>query len=149
VPKLEGLTKSPATKALADVGLKLGEVTHVDDSDQAKGKIVSSNPAQGDAVAKDSEVAVEISSGKVSVPNVVGQSVSDATTTLTNAGLKVDATEYEESTQKEGSVIRQSPENTTVAQGTTVKLVIAKAPSTPTQTPTPTQSPSESPTESP
>jgi serine/threonine-protein kinase len=83
-------------------------------------------------------VTVEIANGKVTVPNVVGQTVSEATTNLTNANLKVDATTYEESTQPEGTVIRQTNAGKVVDQGTTIKLVIAKAPTTPTTTSTPT-----------
>jgi serine/threonine-protein kinase len=147
VPKLEGLTKSQATSALKEVGLKLGQVTQVESTEQDKGHIVSSNPSAGDSVAKDTAVAVEIASGKVTVPNVRGQTVSEATTTLTNANLKVDATQYEESTQPEGTVISQTNAGKTVDQGTTIKLVIAKAPATPTSTPTST--PTETPTSTP
>ncbi|GAA4351213.1 Stk1 family PASTA domain-containing Ser/Thr kinase [Angustibacter luteus] len=147
VPKLEGLTKSQATSALKEVGLKLGEVTEVESTEQDAGHIVSSNPSAGDSVAKDTAVAVEIANGKVTVPNVRGQTVSEATTTLTNANLKVDATQYEESTQPEGTVISQTNAGKTVDQGTTIKLVIAKAPATPTETPTgtPTGTPTSTP----
>jgi serine/threonine-protein kinase len=148
VPKLEGLTKSQAESALKAVGLKLGDVTEVESTEQDKGHVVSSNPAGGDSVAKDTAVTVEIANGKVTVPNVVGQPVSEATTNLTNANLKVDATTYEESTQPEGTVIRQSSAGKVVNQGTTIKLVIAKAPATPTTpatTPTGTGTPTSTP----
>ncbi|WP_426564321.1 Stk1 family PASTA domain-containing Ser/Thr kinase [Angustibacter sp. McL0619] len=138
VPRLDGLTKSQAEKALAEVGLKLGDTTDVESTEQDKGHIVSSNPASGDSVAKDTAVSVEIANGKVTVPNVVGQTVAEATTTLTNANLKVDATKYEESTQPEGTVIRQTNAGKVVSQGSTIQLVIAKAPLPPTSTGTPT-----------
>jgi serine/threonine-protein kinase len=138
VPRLDGLTKSQAQKALEAVGLKLGDVSEVESTEQDKGHVVSSNPAAGDSVAKNTAVTVEIANGKVTVPNVVGQTVSEATTNLTNANLKVDATTYEESTQPEGTVIRQTNAGKVVDQGTTIKLVIAKAPTTPTTTSTPT-----------
>ncbi len=144
VPDLVGKTRTQAKAALEAVGLQLGDETEVESTDQAKGHIVSSNPAPGDSVAKDSSVAIEVSSGKVAVPNVIGLTVSEATTKLTDAGLKVDATKYQESTQPEGTVIQQSYQGKTVNQGTTVTLVVAKAPSTPT--PSPSETPTSTPT---
>ena len=86
-------------------------------------------------------------SGKVTVPNVQLENVSDATTHLTDAGLKVDATQYEESDQPEGTVIKQSDVGKLVDRGTTIKLTIAKAKSEPTQTPT--ETPTGTPTSTP
>jgi eukaryotic-like serine/threonine-protein kinase len=139
VPDLVGKTEAEAKAALEKAGLQLGEVTKVDTKDQEKGHVVSSNPSSGDEVAKDTKVAVEIASGKVQVPNVIGMALADATTTLTDAGLKVKATKYVESTQPEGTVTSQTHQNDTVTQGTVIELQIAKAPaSTPTGTATPT-----------
>ncbi|MGN6300971.1 MAG: PASTA domain-containing protein, partial [Angustibacter sp.] len=95
--------------------------------------------SSGDQVAKDTKVALVLASGKVKVPNVIGMALADATTTLTDAGLKVKATKYEESTQPEGTVTAQTHQNDTVDQGTVIELVIAKAPAnTPSETATPT-----------
>jgi eukaryotic-like serine/threonine-protein kinase len=145
VPELVGKTQAQAKAALEDAGLQLGKVTEVESTEQDKGRVVSSNPSPGDPVAKDSKVDVEIASGKVSVPNVIGLPLSEATTKLTDAGLQVKATKYEESTQPEGTVTQQSDQGKTVDKGTTISLVIAKAPATPTQTGTPTTSPPTTP----
>ncbi|GAB3594179.1 Stk1 family PASTA domain-containing Ser/Thr kinase [Angustibacter peucedani] len=146
VPELVGKTQTQAKAALEEAGLKLGTVTQVQSTEQDKGRVVSSNPSPGDAVAKDTKVDLEIASGKVDVPNVIGLPVSDATTKLTDAGLKVDATKYQESTQPEGTVISQSDQGKTVDQGKTITLVIAKAPVTPSPTETPTETPTGTPT---
>ena len=138
VPDLVGKTQAQAKAALEKAGLQLGDVTETDTTEQEKGHVVSSNPASGDQVAKDTKVSLEIASGKVKVPNVIGMALSDATTTLTDAGLKVKATKYVESTQPEGTVTAQTHQNDTVEQGTTIELEIAKAPaSTPSETATP------------
>jgi serine/threonine-protein kinase len=138
VPDLTGMTAGQAEQALKDAGLTLGKQTESDSTEQRKGRVISSNPSTGDSVAKDSAVDIEVASGKVQVPNVVGQTVQEAQKTLSDAKLKMDATTFEESTQDAGTVTRQDPSNTKVDQGTTVTLVIAKAPETPT-TPPPTE----------
>ncbi len=145
VPDLVGKTEAQAKAALEQAGLQLGDVSEVDSTDQEKGHVVSSNPASGDQVAKDTKVAIAIASGKVAVPNVVGMALADATTTLTGAGLKVKATKYVESTQPEGTVTSQTHQNDTVDQGTVIELEIAKAPS-PTSSPTDTATPTGTPT---
>jgi serine/threonine-protein kinase len=150
VPDLVGKTEAQAKAALEKAGLQLGEVTEVDTKDQEKGHVVSSNPASGDQVAKDTKVAIEIASGKVKVPNVIGMALADATTALTDAGLKVKATKYVESTQPEGTVTSQTHQNETVDQGTVIELEIAKAPaSTPTGTATPSSTATSTATSSP
>jgi serine/threonine-protein kinase len=137
VPDLTGLTQSKAEQSLKDEGLVLGQVNTVDSMDQTKGKVVSSSPGQGESVTKGTAVDIEIASGKDNVPNVIGETVANASNNLTDAGLKVDATQFEESTQPEGTIIKQSVSNKTVDQGTTIVLVVAKPPATAT-TPPPT-----------
>jgi serine/threonine-protein kinase len=139
VPDLTGMTVDQATKALEDEGLTLGKQTDSDSPDQRKGRVISSSPGTGDSVAKGSTVDIEVASGKVRVPNVIGQTLEEAQKTLTDAGLGVKAEEVEESTQPEGTVIKQDPASGLVDQGTKVTLVRAVAPATPTTTPTGTE----------
>jgi serine/threonine-protein kinase len=139
VPDLTGMTVDQATKALEDQGLKLGQQTESDSPDKRKGRVISSSPAAGESVAKDTAVNIEIASGKVRVPNVVGQNLEEARKTLTDAGLSVKAEKFEESTQPEGTVISQDPASGLVDQGTEVELIRAKKPETPTDTPTGTE----------
>jgi serine/threonine-protein kinase len=139
VPDLTGLTVDKAEQALKDVGLTLGKQTEVDSAQQRKGRVISSNPAAGDSVAKDTKVDIQVASGKVLVPNVVGQTLEEARATLTDARLEVKADKFEESTQQAGTVTKQDPSNTTVDQGSTVTLVLAKAIEAPPTTPPPTE----------
>ncbi|HET8614982.1 MAG TPA: Stk1 family PASTA domain-containing Ser/Thr kinase [Actinomycetales bacterium] len=145
VPDLTGMTVDQAKKALADEGLTLGKQTESDSPDQRKGRVISSSPSTGESVAKDTPVDIEVASGKVRVPNVVGQSLEDATKTLTDAGLAVTAEKFEESTQPQGTVIKQDPASGLVDQGTKVVLVRAKPPATPTTTPPETPTTTTSP----
>ena len=141
VPELTGRTEGEARRALEAVGLAVGDVTRVESTERAKGEIVTSDPASGDAVAPATKVDLEVASGKVTVPNVVGLSLVDATARLTEAKLTVDGTTYRDSTQPPNTVIKQSNNGRSVDQGTRIKLVIAREPS-------PTTSPSSSPTTS-
>ena len=119
----------------------------MESTERAKGEVVSSDPAPGDAVAPSTKVDLEVASGKVTVPNVVGLSLVDATAKLTESKLTVDGTAYRDSTQPPNTVIDQTHQGDSVKQGTRIKLVIAREPATPT-TPatTPSQTPSSSPT---
>ena len=150
VPELAGRTQKEAEKALGDAGLDLGDVSKVESTERSKGEVVSSDPAPGDAVAPATKVDLEVASGKVTVPNVVGLSLVDATAKLTEAKLTVDGTTYRDSTQPPNTVIKQNHQGKSVEQGTRITLVIAREPvPTPTTTPTPTTpttTPSASPT---
>jgi serine/threonine-protein kinase len=154
VPDLVGQTQKDAERLLAAEGLKLGKVTKVDSIEQATGRVISTEPSTANAVAPGSAVALQVASGRVKVPNVLGLDLAAATRDLTAAKLKVSGTTYRESTQPAGTVIRQTSFGKTVKIGTTIKLVVAKRPApvvTPTPTPTPTLTPTvtASPTASP
>ena len=147
VPDVVGQTQTDAERILRGENLKLGKVTLVDSTEQAKGRVISSDPQASATLAPKSLVSVRIASGQVKVPNVSGQSLADATRQLTDAKLAVDGTaDYVVSTQPAGSVIDQSaPAGQAVEVGTRIRLTIAKAAPvitptvTPTLTPPPTQ----------
>jgi serine/threonine-protein kinase len=80
-----------------------------------------------------STVTLYISSGKpmVTVPSVIGESVSSARSQLNNAGFVVSTTNQTTTSAPDGNVVDQNPAgNTKVAAGSTVNLVVAKAPTT-------------------
>jgi serine/threonine-protein kinase len=67
----------------------------------------------------------------VSVPSVIGESVSSARSQLNNAGFVVSTTNQTTTSAPDGNVVDQNPAgNTKVAAGSTVNLVVAKAPTT-------------------
>jgi serine/threonine-protein kinase len=63
----------------------------------------------------------------VTVPNVVGNSKTDAESKLSAAGLQVQTTSQESTTVAPDTVISQSPTGK-VPPGSTITLVVAKAP---------------------
>jgi serine/threonine-protein kinase len=102
--------------------------------------VISQNPSGGTVMASGSTVSLVIAKAppKTNVPNVVGQSQSAATSTLKGAGFKVSVSKQVSSTVPAGDVISQSPgANSSVTKGSTVTIVVAKAPKkTPTTTTT-------------
>ena len=142
VPDLRGDSPDEARTLLTSLGLKLGTSTPVDDSSVDKGKIVSTDPASGQAVAVGSTVNLNVSSGQVTVPDVVGKLRSDAASQLSDLGFRIKTT-YVTSTQTEDSVLKQSAKaGTKLSYGSTITLTVAQpAPPTPTPTTTTTTTP--------
>lgn len=128
VPKVEGMTKDDAIKALNDVGLGYKQVVQSSKT-VAKDTVISQGTKAGAKVAKNTQIILTISGGEdvvnVTVPSVTGETEDDARTKLEAAGLKV-AVDYDySSTVAEGKVIKASPSGS-VAQGTTVTITVSR-----------------------
>src|SRR6202035_2268356 len=99
-------------------------ITTASSSTVPSGSVISENPSAGTSVAPGSSVSLVVSPGppNVSVPNVVGQTQSAASTAITGAGLSVGTvTTAISGTVPLGSVISQNPSaGTSVAPGSTV-----------------------------
>ncbi len=81
-------------------------------SDEKEGTIVSSNPKAGEKINEGSIVEVEVSSvEKITMPNLVEDSLSDAKAKLESLGIKniIINKDYSDSIAK-GNVISQTPE---------------------------------------
>lgn len=89
MPDLLGLSLDDAEASLQQLGLSVGTITEEDDPISAKGRVLSSAPAAGERVAKGEAIAVAISSGQVTVPDVKGQSLQAARSLLDGLGLKI------------------------------------------------------------
>jgi serine/threonine-protein kinase len=141
VPNLIGLASpDAASKALAEVGLTLGTVTPRD-SDQPENFVLDQDPVQGSSVEAGSKVDIVISSGFVSVPNVVGQTEAQARADVSDAGLEVKVVYQSSSGSTAGTVLAQSPDGGSRAKkGDVVTINVAEAASTPTPTPSPSAS---------
>jgi beta-lactam-binding protein with PASTA domain len=75
---------------------------------------------------KSGGTATNTPAAKVAVPDVTRKSLAEATTLLTDKGLKVSATSEKSDTIGKGLIIRQTPEADTQAeQGSTVNVVVS------------------------
>lgn len=96
----------------------------------AAGDAISYSYKAGDTIKNDDSIVVTVSNGKeASVPNVVGNSKSDATSKLKNAGFGCSFVYNYSSSVAKGKVIRQSiSAGSKVAQGTTITVTISNGP---------------------
>jgi beta-lactam-binding protein with PASTA domain/predicted Ser/Thr protein kinase len=149
VPRLIGLSRAAAENALVSLGL-VPKVTEVD-STLPGGTVLTQSPTEGTQVQAGSEVALDVSNAPVqnmvSVPPVaqVGMTVTQAKNLLNSFHLKSTLEYYETNEFPPDIVIGQDPVGgTVVPAGATVKLTVAKEPTTTTAPPT-TQPPTTQP----
>ncbi|BCW42840.1 Stk1 family PASTA domain-containing Ser/Thr kinase [Arthrobacter sp. StoSoilB5] len=113
------------------------------------GLVITTGPAPGAPIAAGSNVELQVSSGKVLMPQLIGLAQSEAEALLKENGLAMTVVEQENSQVTPGKVTAQSETfNTEVDQGKTVTVTVAKAPApVPTPTATSTGTPSPKPTD--
>lgn len=142
VPNVVGDTQASASSALTAIGLKVGTVTQQSSSTVPSGTVMGQNPTAGTSVTSGSSVNLVVSSGAapapttVTVPNVVGDTQTTATTVITGAGLVVGTVTTQSSTTvASGNVISESPAaGTKVNKGSAVNLVVSSGAPSPTPT---------------
>ncbi|MEU6947108.1 Stk1 family PASTA domain-containing Ser/Thr kinase [Streptomyces sp. NPDC046316] len=131
VPNLKGKPLAQAKELLAKEGLAAGVITRAFSQDIAQGAVISSDPEPGTERSPDSAVALVVSKGRpIDVPDVAGDSVAEATSTLQDAGLTVQiATEQIHSAEEAGTVAAQSlAEGSRAAKGDRIVLTVSKGP---------------------
>lgn len=97
-----------ARALLASAGLRVSRTVAVD-SEEQPGIVLRVTPEQGSTVEAGSGVTLEIASGNVKVPDLVGKSDIEARTLLTQAGFLVKVVEALDANQPVGIVIAQAP----------------------------------------
>lgn len=140
---LPGATEAAARDILRQMGLVGAPTTTTANSASVPaGIVITSSPAPGQSVGVGSTVELVVSTGKVAVPELRGRTREEAETALKALSLVPVVAEVENSEVEAGRVTDQSaPVNAALEQGSTVNIVVAKAPPpppTPTPTPTPT-----------
>lgn len=129
VPNVLDLSETRAKAVLEAAGFKV-TTSEETSEDIDQGAIIRQEPGANVPAAKGSTVNLVISSGKptpkVSVPNVVGKTQSNAQNILSNASLKYAVTS-QESSETKGTVIKQSPSaGSSVYEGAEVTIIISK-----------------------
>lgn len=137
LPELRKKQEAEARTILTDLSL-IPNVIYVETTDFPAGEVIKTNPAPG-LVPQRSAVTLEIAKAPstVPVPNVVGQTETNARSILSAAGFNVSTTTQQHASVAAGLVISQNPsQGIPVAPGATVSLVISSGPP-PTETTTP------------
>lgn len=139
VPRLVGLKEEVALVRLGQVGLRPKEVFRP--TKKPKNHVVSQSPGADTKLAKGGRVTLVIDSGapKVVMPDLTGQSFTDARAKLDKLGLDSTRTQVT-STQPAGTVVDQSPKGgARLAKGSVVTLSVAKKAASPQPTTTTAQ----------
>jgi serine/threonine-protein kinase len=123
---LVGMTLEQAREALTAAGLTL-EATEPIDSNNQPGVVLKVIPDPGSVVAGGSSVVLQISSGQVKVPQLVGLTEIQAQTELTQANLLIKELMAYDPNQPLGTVLAQAPEADSNANiGSQVTVTINK-----------------------
>jgi serine/threonine-protein kinase len=125
---LVGMSLIDARAALSAVGLVVSR-TEAMPSDEALGTVLKVTPDPGSTITAGSGVVLQIASGQVEVPLLIGVDAIQAKTTLVQAGFLVNEIDAYDANQPVGIVIRQAPDaGTTQTIGKSVTITINKAP---------------------
>ena len=125
---LVGMSLIDARNALSAVGL-LVTATEAVPSDAAQGTVLKVTPEPGSTITAGTGVVLQIASGEITVPSLIGTDALQAKTILVQAGFFVKEVEGYDSNQPIGVVIRQAPDaGTTQTIGKSVTITINKAP---------------------
>ncbi|MBU6255000.1 MAG: Stk1 family PASTA domain-containing Ser/Thr kinase [Actinomycetales bacterium] len=131
VPITKGLTPEAAQLAIEKSPLVVGTITEIFSSDIPKGFVISTSPASGTLVKRDTTVNVLVSKGieQVALASYLGKSGEQALNELTEAGFVVEAGYAFNETVPELAVISQNPPGgATANKGGRVSILISKGP---------------------
>ena len=125
---LVGLTLEEARNELTAAGLVITQTVAVDSSSEP-GKVLKVTPDPGSVIAAGSGVVLQIASGNVQVPVVVGTNGIEAETILVQAGFLVKVISAYDSTQPIGVVLAMAPSaGTAQTIGSQVTITVNKQP---------------------
>ena len=123
---LIGIELEEARNILTAAGLVIAQTQPID-SDQAPGVVLKVTPEAGTNIVAGSGVVLQIASGNVQVPSLVGVSEIQAKTLLAQAGFLVREIYAFDATQELGTVLAQAPEaGATRIIGSSVTITINK-----------------------
>lgn len=135
VPDILGQSSNYAESKLKEAGLNGDRQPDEYSASVAEGNIVRQDPAPGSQVQKGSAVKYVISKGpeppkEVNVPDVTTLTTSQATNSLSAAGLKLgNVTEEYHGAMPAGQIISQNPAAGSKAkEGSSVSVVVSKGP---------------------
>ncbi|GAA1192663.1 Stk1 family PASTA domain-containing Ser/Thr kinase [Pseudonocardia alaniniphila] len=110
VPDVSGRDPDDAEQQLTQAGFRVGQHQEVDGGGD-EGSVAGTNPPAGSRVARGSQINLLISRGnEIQVPNVVGESASDAVDALRRAGFRsIDQETVDVNSQdQDGVIVQQS-----------------------------------------
>lgn len=116
VPEFSRMSIADYSKAIEDLGLTVGLVTTVDNALEAENRVLKVTPEVGTKLQSGESVDLEVSSGKVLIPDVVGQPLEVANAQIDGLGLENKQIPVDSCPTQEGypvlsqSVVGQQPQ---------------------------------------
>ncbi|WP_405142734.1 Stk1 family PASTA domain-containing Ser/Thr kinase [Sphaerisporangium sp. NBC_01403] len=128
IPSFKGQTAEAAKAKLESQGLKVNLVEEFN-SDVDKGTVIETDPPAGQQVAKGSNVDLKVSKGvkQVAVPDVVGSSIDDATSTLESNKLKAQIVSVVSGKEQDKVFQTKPAAGEKVDENSIVKIYVPKA----------------------
>jgi serine/threonine-protein kinase len=133
LPGVLGDPLAQAKRTIRAAHFRVGRIIHQPSTVYSAGEVINTDPAAGANLPVGTKVDLFVSTGppKVTVPDVIGETEGQAKSDLQTRGFTVHATPETSTTAAAGTVINQSPTSgAQEPQGTTVTIVVAKAPTT-------------------
>ena len=131
IPMTTGLTPEAAQATLKKSPLLIGEINQVYNADIPKGFVISSAPASGQSVKRDTKINLLVSKGveQVALVSYIGKSGEQALNELTESGFSVEVGYAFNENVPELAVITQNPAGgVSVDKGARVVIQISKGP---------------------
>jgi serine/threonine-protein kinase len=127
VPDVVGLDAQDALSELS--AAELGGNVVQRESEEPSNQVVGQSPGAGQQVRRNSQVTIFVSTGAISVPDVVGQPRANAVGTLKRAGFSVSVSEQStDDPSQDGRVINQFPPGgSSASRGDAVSIVVGRA----------------------
>ncbi|MDP9396678.1 MAG: Stk1 family PASTA domain-containing Ser/Thr kinase [Actinomycetota bacterium] len=126
VPRVVGQQSEEAGNRIRGLGLEVRTETR--ESDRDPGEVLDQEPEAGTLVRGDSTVTLSVARerGSVRVPSIVGLPLAQAEEVLRGLGLRVGATESEDSPRQENEVLDTEPApGRSVDAGSAIALQVA------------------------
>lgn len=89
IPSLQNQSLESAKQILTDLGLKPGTENRINSPSIAADQVISTSPAAGEKVSPGTTVSIILSNGQVTVPDVKGKPLAEATATLQGQDIGV------------------------------------------------------------
>lgn len=129
MPNVAEMDLAEAQAMIEKEGLKFGLLNREHSETIKRDFVTRTEPAAGESVSEGQTVNIWLSDGFLKVPDVLSLGLDGATEALEKLNFKVEEVAEETKDYEPGTLIRQEPAaGQSVEQGSTVKLIIAKAP---------------------
>jgi eukaryotic-like serine/threonine-protein kinase len=127
VPDVRLLARGLAVTQIKNAGLSPRVIKAASDT-VPSGQVIDENPGGGSKVARGSSVTLTVSTGvpQVKVPNVVGQSVTDAVASLAAVGLSPKIARIYSTAQQDTVTAQQPAAGDQVAKGDSVRINVSR-----------------------